>query len=201
MVWPRDSSCGGGVVSAELCLSCCSEYLEAAGDGDSASLGKSFAESGGVVVSLVVLFIATSTLAASRSCTCWCLEIKSLEVRDHSGVCSHLAEQFRQRHRSFKPQRTRVSLNRVPSNMAFVGRGRRTSVWSDNCCACTPFHTSRSGVQAGCFSCLLLSEAARRSPFGSEPFEGRSWSPLLRPTSRWPRHLWHLRVFRPWPRP
>jgi hypothetical protein len=35
-------------------------------------------------------FIATKTDAASRSCTCWCLEISSLEVNCHWGVCSHL---------------------------------------------------------------------------------------------------------------
>jgi hypothetical protein len=46
----------------------------------------SWAESGGGVVTAAaavaagVLFMATRTEAASRSWTCWCLEIKSLEV-------------------------------------------------------------------------------------------------------------------------
>ena len=35
-------------------------------------------------------FIETSIEAASRSCTCWCLEMSNFEVSDHSGVCSHL---------------------------------------------------------------------------------------------------------------
>jgi hypothetical protein len=80
------SSCGGGVVSADP-RSCCSEYPLAAGDAESRSRIKSRAESGGVVVvgtaagSLpTLLFMATRTEAASRSWTCWCLEIKSLEV-------------------------------------------------------------------------------------------------------------------------
>ena len=35
-------------------------------------------------------FIVIKTEAASSSCTCWCLEMSSFEVKDHSGVCSHL---------------------------------------------------------------------------------------------------------------
>ena len=35
-------------------------------------------------------FMETRIEAASRSWTCWCLEMRSLEVSDHSGVCSHL---------------------------------------------------------------------------------------------------------------
>jgi hypothetical protein len=34
--------------------------------------------------------MVTRTEAASKSCTCWCLEIKSLEVIAHAGSCSHL---------------------------------------------------------------------------------------------------------------
>jgi hypothetical protein len=77
------SNWGGGVVSADP-RSGCSEYPLAAGDAESRSLIKSRAESGGVVVvgaaTAGVLFMATRTEAASRSWTCWCLEIKSLEV-------------------------------------------------------------------------------------------------------------------------
>jgi hypothetical protein len=73
------SNCGGGVVSAEL-RSCCSEYPDATGDAEPCSLPKSRAESGGVWPGLGLLFMATKTEAASRSCTCWCLEIKSLDV-------------------------------------------------------------------------------------------------------------------------
>lgn len=47
------------------------------------------AESGGLVG---WMFMFTSTFAASRSWTCWCLDISSLEVYAHSGVCSHLEE-------------------------------------------------------------------------------------------------------------
>lgn len=35
-------------------------------------------------------FMETRIDAASRSWTCWCLEMRSFEVSDHSGVCSHL---------------------------------------------------------------------------------------------------------------
>lgn len=35
-------------------------------------------------------FIATSTEAASSNWTCWCFDIKSLDVYCHSGVCSQL---------------------------------------------------------------------------------------------------------------
>lgn len=77
------SSCGGGVVSADP-RSGCSEYPLAAGDAESRSLMKSRAESGGVVVvgaaAGAAPFMATRTEAASKSWTCWCLEIKSLEV-------------------------------------------------------------------------------------------------------------------------
>lgn len=62
---------GGGVVSSDEDES--PSLLDAPED-----------ESGGVG------FIETRIDAASRSCTCWCLEIRSLEVYDHSGVCSHL---------------------------------------------------------------------------------------------------------------
>lgn len=90
------------MVSAELCLSFNSEKPEAVGDADSASLGNPLAESGGVPAlaasasaaaassSFGTLFMATNTLAASRSWTCWCLEISNFDVYDHSGVCSHL---------------------------------------------------------------------------------------------------------------
>lgn len=86
-------------MSTEL-RSCCSEYPEAPGEAESWSLAKSRAESGGVLSAAGLLFMATRTEAASNSCTCWCLEIKSLEVYDHSGVCSHLTEQTSQ-HISF----------------------------------------------------------------------------------------------------
>lgn len=88
------------MVSAELCLSFNSEKPEAVGEADSASLGKPLAESGGVAAlapaaaaassSFGTLFMATNTLAASRSWTCWCLEMSNFDVYDHSGVCSHL---------------------------------------------------------------------------------------------------------------
>jgi hypothetical protein len=64
-------------VSAELVPSCCSEEPDAAGLAESWSLWKSFAESGGVVPSS---FMVSSTEAASKSWTCWCLEISNLEV-------------------------------------------------------------------------------------------------------------------------
>lgn len=87
------SMCGGGVVSAELRSLWISEYPEAAGEAESWSLAKkSRVESGGDAEALRPLFIVTSTDAASRSWTCWCFEMSSLEVRDHSGVCSHLAD-------------------------------------------------------------------------------------------------------------
>jgi hypothetical protein len=84
----KDSLVGGGVVSAELCRSPWSEYPDA-GDKDSGSLGISLVESGGVVTPSVG-FMATRTDAASKSWTCWCLLIRSFEVKDHSGVCSQL---------------------------------------------------------------------------------------------------------------
>jgi hypothetical protein len=81
-------------VSAELWRSAWSEYPDAAGDRDSTSLGKSLDDSGGVAeLSLFGPFMATRTEAASSNWTCWCLEIKSFEVKDHSGVCSHLASE------------------------------------------------------------------------------------------------------------
>jgi hypothetical protein len=43
-------------------------------------------DAGGVVVG----FMETNIEAASRSWTCWCLDMRSLDVYDHSGVCSHL---------------------------------------------------------------------------------------------------------------
>lgn len=77
-------------MSTEL-RSCGSESADAGGDAESWSLLKSLAESGGVEVeSSGTLFIATRTDAASRSWTCWCFEMRSFDVRDHSGVCSHL---------------------------------------------------------------------------------------------------------------
>jgi hypothetical protein len=33
------------------------------------------------------------TEAASSSCTCWCLEIRSLDVTAQAGSCSHLLHQ------------------------------------------------------------------------------------------------------------
>lgn len=84
-------------MSAEL-RSCTSENPDAPGDAESWSLAKSLAESGGVVASLASLFMARSTEAASSSCTCWCFEMSSFEVTDHSGVCSHLERKKRSVH-------------------------------------------------------------------------------------------------------
>jgi hypothetical protein len=58
---------GGGVVSAELCRSSGSEYLEAAGDDDPTSLWKSFVDSGGVAALPSMPFMVTRTEAASSS--------------------------------------------------------------------------------------------------------------------------------------
>jgi hypothetical protein len=43
-------------------------------------------------LSSLILFMATRTEAASSSWTCWCLEMSSLEVYCHSGVCSQLEQ-------------------------------------------------------------------------------------------------------------
>jgi len=60
---------GGGVVSSELDeLSFVEELLSLFDAPDD--------EAGGVVVG----FIETNIEAASRSCTCWCLEMRSLDV-------------------------------------------------------------------------------------------------------------------------
>ncbi len=78
------STCGGGVVSAELKVSSLgSDEPEAAGEEELSPSGYLIASSSG-------WFMVTSTEAASSSCTCWCFEISSLEVYAHSGVCSHL---------------------------------------------------------------------------------------------------------------
>ena len=62
----------------ELKSSRMSEEPDAGGEGEEWSL------------SLLSAFMAMSTEAASSSCTCWCLEMSSLEVYCHSGVCSQL---------------------------------------------------------------------------------------------------------------
>lgn len=69
--------CGGGVVSVELKPSRRSDEPEAAGDAESS-------------LSSLILFMARRTEAASSSWTCWCLEMSSLDVYCHSGVCSQL---------------------------------------------------------------------------------------------------------------
>lgn len=43
--------------------------------------------------SLTSLFMARRTDAASSNWTCWCFEMRSFDVTDHSGVCSHLERQ------------------------------------------------------------------------------------------------------------
>lgn len=63
-----------------------SEYPEAAGDADESSLPIRFKSSEGVPS----WFMLTSTEAASRSCTCWCLEMRSLDVTAQAGSCSQL---------------------------------------------------------------------------------------------------------------
>ena len=76
-------------MSAELSPSRGSEDPDAAGDAESWSELKSLADGGGVGPSW---FIATRTDAASSNWTCWCFEINSFDVYDHSGVCSHLQQ-------------------------------------------------------------------------------------------------------------
>lgn len=72
------SPMGGGVVSVELRPSRSSEIPDAVGEVDDRS------------ESCVSGFIFTKTVAASRSWTCWCLEMSSFEVTAHAGSCSHL---------------------------------------------------------------------------------------------------------------
>src|SRR5436305_14719751 len=79
---------GGGLVSAELRSSRGSDEPEKPGDADEPSLSCSCGGSGGGDV--LSTFMVTKTLAASRSWTCWCLEMRSLEVTAHAGSCSHL---------------------------------------------------------------------------------------------------------------
>jgi hypothetical protein len=81
-------------VLAELISSRRSEEPEAGGDKDERSLSRAISAS---------WFIATRTEAASNSCTCWCLEMSSLEVNCHSGVCSQLKQKSTQ---NFKRQRS-----------------------------------------------------------------------------------------------
>lgn len=63
-------------------------------------------------------FILTSTVAASRSWTCWCFDIRSLEVYDHAGSCSHLY--FRNRKKKKKvaggQQKCTCNLNESTGN-------------------------------------------------------------------------------------
>lgn len=78
------------MVSIELVLSW---WFEAESEAESDSLTESRAKSGGEAASSALgslWFMVSRTLAASRSCTCWCFEMRSFEVYDHSGVCSHL---------------------------------------------------------------------------------------------------------------
>jgi hypothetical protein len=153
------------VVSAEL-RSCPSENPDAAGDAESWSLAKSLAESGGVVASLASLFMARSTDAASSSWTCWCFEMSSFDVTDHSGVCSHLERQNKSIHASFSqateplPVLEYVQLAKpVPVVRVWKGEGvwkgnwARTNAWSSSCYACNPFRTSRNAAPGGCSSC------------------------------------------------
>ena len=75
----------GGGVSSELELTDELSLIEAPLD----------AVGAGVAFPLLSLtnaigFMETRMEAASSSCTCWCLEMSSFEVSDHSGVCSHL---------------------------------------------------------------------------------------------------------------
>lgn len=79
------------MVLAELRPSICSENPPDT-DGEVSRGEVSRADSGG----LVGTFMLTRTDAASRSWTCWCLEMSSLEVKDHSGVCSHLKQRTSQ---------------------------------------------------------------------------------------------------------
>jgi hypothetical protein len=67
----------------ELSPSRRSDEPEAGGDMDEWSLSPAS----------LSLFMATRTDAASRSWTCWCLEMSSFDVYCHSGVCSQLDQQ------------------------------------------------------------------------------------------------------------
>lgn len=112
------------MVSTELTPSCISED-EKAGDRDEASLGSiwddSFSDWPDVKLSEVMLH---RTDAASKSWTCWCLEMRSLEVMAHAGSCSHL---------------TALALERTESTQRI-----HTDVLSSNCCVCSPFHRYHS---------------------------------------------------------
>jgi hypothetical protein len=71
------SPTGGGVVSVELRPSLSSEIPDTVGDADerSESTGRGASAAGSEST-----FILTRTVAASRSWTCWCLEMRSFEV-------------------------------------------------------------------------------------------------------------------------
>lgn len=78
------------MVSTELSSSWISDEPEYSGEADDASLGSNWACSISVGPST---FMVHKTEAASSNCTCWCLEMSSLEVIAHAGSCSHLASQ------------------------------------------------------------------------------------------------------------
>jgi hypothetical protein len=102
-------------VFAELLRSssCSSEYAEAGGEAESCSLvASSFPECEDCAS--LVFPIATKTDAASSSCTCWCFEMRSFDVSDHSGVCSQLWRGGVSSHRSTLQVGNRLAAETLP---------------------------------------------------------------------------------------
>lgn len=62
------------------------EYFDVVGDSDLDLLGMFFVEFGGVVIFLLGFMLIKIDVVFS-SCICWCLLIRSFEVKDYLGVC------------------------------------------------------------------------------------------------------------------